>query len=226
TGSPLRSDGTSPEAEVGRVYEETIALLSRLGHGAATGPRDYMSAQLSDDFLALWSIGAGMRLQSASEMAGLADDADLSQSFEPLMLGMARRAGGYDEATRNAIVGRLEAFSAAYRAAFDDVDIVVTPTLGSPAAPIGYLGASVPFEEHIERVTEYAGYTGAENVAGLPSINLPMGWSADGLPIGMQFVGAPGTEPMLLGLAYELEREFRWADRKPPIWVGDAELPS
>ena len=83
---------------------------------------------------------------------------------------------------------------------------------------------ALPLEEQQRRLTDYASYTGSENAAGLPAISLPMGMSSDGLPIGMQFVGAPGTEPVLLALAYELERELAWYERTPPIWVGGREI--
>jgi amidase len=108
-----------------------------------------------------------------------------------------------------------------YRAQFADIDVYVTPVLGLAPAPIGYIAPTIPWPEQRDRLIGYAGYTELENVAGVPSIALPIGQSAGGLPVGMQFAAAPGREALLLALAYEVERELRWDERKPAVWVGD-----
>ncbi|MFX9303431.1 amidase family protein, partial [Acinetobacter baumannii] len=89
-------------------------------------------------------------------------------------------------------------------------DIHLTPVLGQPPLPIGALAPSQPLAAVRERLLSYAGYTGFENVAGCPSIALPIGMSRDGLPIGIQFATRPGGERLLLELAYSLENELRW----------------
>jgi amidase len=48
-------------------------------------------------------------------------------------------------------------------------------------------------------------------------MSLPLGQSQDGLPIGVQFVGAPAAEEMLISLAAQLEQARPWADRRPPV---------
>jgi len=93
--------------------------------------------------------------------------------------------------------------------------------LGQPAAPIGYIAPTIPWPEQRERLIAYAGFTGVENVAGVPSIGLPIGESKDGIPIGIQFATAPGGEARLIALAYELERELLWYDRRPGVWAGE-----
>src|SRR3546814_8929693 len=92
----------------------------------------------------------------------------------------------------------------------------MAPVLGTVAAPIGELAPTVPYSEQKPRLIQYAGFTGIENIAGVPSIALPIGQSQDGLPVGIQFSAAPGAEPTLLALAYELERELLWYNRRPP----------
>jgi amidase len=55
------------------------------------------------------------------------------------------------------------------------------------------------------------------NIAPLPAISLPLHWSADGLPIGVQAVGRYGDEATLLALATVLEQEIPWHDKVPPV---------
>ena len=84
-----------------------------------------------------------------------------------------------------------------------------------------YRTLAEPFEEQVRRLNEYVAYTPIENVAGAPSISLPMGMSRDVLPVGMQFATKPGGWRVLLELAFELERELEWYRNKPPLWVGE-----
>jgi amidase len=60
-------------------------------------------------------------------------------------------------------------------------------------------------------------FTPVWNVTGQPAISLPLSQSQGGLPIGVQFIGAPASEEMLISLAAELEQARPWADRRPGV---------
>ena len=55
---------------------------------------------------------------------------------------------------------------------------------------------------------------------GQPAISLPLGWSREGLPIGVQIVGSMADEALLIRLASQLEQAMPWADRRPRVCVG------
>ena len=60
-------------------------------------------------------------------------------------------------------------------------------------------------------------YTQLANITGRPAISLPLHWTPEGLPLGVQFVAPLGGETTLLALAAELEQARPWFDRQPPL---------
>jgi Asp-tRNA(Asn)/Glu-tRNA(Gln) amidotransferase A subunit family amidase len=95
-------------------------------------------------------------------------------------------------------------------------DLMLTPTLVSPPVPIGWLD-TVNYDPEVygERFTSFWGFTNLQNATGQPAISLPLHWSADGLPVGVQFVGRFGDELTLLQFARQLEEAAPWFDRVP-----------
>ena len=89
-------------------------------------------------------------------------------------------------------------------------DLLVTPVLNGTPPPIGWLSDPI---EGLTRVTSIMQYTAQFNVTGQPAISLPLCWSADGLPIGIQFVAPFGREDLLIRLASELEGAVNWNER-------------
>ncbi|OYZ65801.1 MAG: aspartyl/glutamyl-tRNA amidotransferase subunit A, partial [Rhizobiales bacterium 24-66-13] len=88
---------------------------------------------------------------------------------------------------------------------FDDVfaqgvDAVLTPTTPSPAFGIGEKSKADPVEMYLNDV-----FTVTVNLAGLPGISVPAGFSADGLPLGLQMIGRPFEEETLFSLAQVIE---------------------
>jgi len=96
-------------------------------------------------------------------------------------------------------------------------DILLTPTLGQPPFPLGYVGPGVDPFVALERLVGLTSFSMPFNVSGQPAISLPLHWNEDGLPIGVQLVAAPGREDLLLRVASQLEAVQPWAHRHPPV---------
>jgi amidase len=69
----------------------------------------------------------------------------------------------------------------------------------------------------MQRAAQYVPFTPPFNSSGQPAISLPVHWTPDGLPVGVQLVAAYGREDVLIRVAAQLELAQPWADRRPPI---------
>lgn len=106
---------------------------------------------------------------------------------------------------------------------FTQYDAVLSPTLASPALPLGVLDANAPgldAEAWTRQVFEFTPFTALYNATGQPAISLPLATSPEGLPIGMQFAGRFADEATLLRLAAQLEMARPWHGRKPPVHLS------
>jgi amidase len=97
-------------------------------------------------------------------------------------------------------------------------DLLVTPTVAEPAIPLDELDATrIGPAALLDRMGSQMAFTEPWNATGQPALTLPLHWSAEGLPIGVQLVAAVGREGLLLRVAAQLERARPWAHRLPPI---------
>jgi len=95
---------------------------------------------------------------------------------------------------------------------WDAHDLLLTPTLTQPPYPIGAFADPVTA---MALTLEWISFTQPYNCTGQPAISLPVGTSADGLPLGVQLVGPPRGELLLLAAAAQLEEAMPWRDRRP-----------
>ena len=91
------------------------------------------------------------------------------------------------------------------------VDLIAMPTSPTPAFRIGER-VEDPLQMYLADV-----FTVSANLAGLPAISVPCGFTADRLPIGLQLTGRRFDEATLLRVADAYERETEWSKQPPPI---------
>lgn len=209
--------GVEPHADVAAVFEQSRRLLHKARHPLVDAPPVFDGEAVTSAFETMWSSGVTARLKVASDALGRPLTA---KDVEPLTMTWAAYGARFTEADVAKAVTVLQLLERQYTAQFDNYDVLMTPTLGEPPVTIGTLSPNHSYESLHDAVRRYVPYTPIENAAGAPAISLPMGFSRDGLPIGMQFTTRPGGERMLLELAYELEHVVGWHRRRPPLWVG------
>jgi amidase len=208
--------GAQPDPEVRAATENAGKLLEGLGHTVEPAQWPTNGPVFALDFLALWASGAADLVDFVAQAIGRQPDETL---LEPFSLAMAELVHHLPPGGLEQSVARLNADAQAYDQWLQRYDVIVSPVLGKPPAALGWVAPTVSIPDLTERLNAYVGYTTLHNVAGAPSMSVPLHWTADGLPVGVQFAGRTGDERTLFELAFELEAAQPWAWRKPPVSV-------
>ncbi|QGG43186.1 amidase [Aeromicrobium yanjiei] len=193
--------GIPTDEDTRKAVLATADLLGSLGHDVMEVglPVDH---RFMEDFKHYWALLAFSTQHFGRQVMGPDFDKTLT---DPLTRGLARRFVRQAWRTPMAITG-LKRSTRAYRAAFDDVDLIVSPTLGYTTPELGYLSPAVePFSLMFHRLVQYAAFTPLNNASGGPAISLPLGRSSADMPVGIHFSADHGDEQTLLEIAYELE---------------------
>jgi amidase len=179
-------------------------LLASLGHAVREETPPWREPRLFDMFIAVWQVGPALHPV----------DQDL---LTPLNRGLVVAAETSSAADYGRNVASLQMLARRIVSFWSETDVVLTPTLALPPVPIGWQAEVSGAHEQLYRNTEFTPFTAVANLTGLPATSLPLHWSDDGLPVGVQAIGPPAGEALLLRLAAELEAARPWASRRPPV---------
>ncbi|HEX8817378.1 MAG TPA: amidase [Terriglobales bacterium] len=182
------------ETEIAAAMEEAIGALERLG------------AVVRDVEL---SVPTNRTLSAAEAYAVHADNIlRHPEKYNPETLSRLRNGEGVSESEILAARSELREMRASVRPIFNDVDVLMTPTVPVPPPVIVELKKDLsqlrPQELVLLRNTRPA------NVWGIPAISIPCGFTSAGLPIGLQIMGAPRDEARVLQVAYAFEQATDW----------------
>jgi amidase len=211
--------GAAGDPEVAAATTATATLLASLGHevepAAPTVEWEPFLRAMTD----VWAVDAAHTVDAMAHAVARVPGPDTVEATTLAAVEYGRTV----PAVR--LLDALEHTNLAARRMgrfFGQHDVLLTPTLGRLPAP---LGTYLP-QTRVELIDMFDAWSGLEsflpvfNATGQPAISLPLHTSADGLPIGMQLVGAPGSESLLLRLAAQLEEATPWAGRRPPLHVA------
>jgi aspartyl-tRNA(Asn)/glutamyl-tRNA(Gln) amidotransferase subunit A len=128
-----------------------------------------------------------------------------------IMLGTYALSAGYYDAYYGKAQAARTMTKQDFDAAFKDVDLIVTPVTPTPAFKLGEKSED-PLQMYLSDI-----FTISVNLAGLPAISIPCGFSKVGLPIGLQIIGRPFEEETILRAAHAYEQATAWRMKKPNI---------
>ena len=229
---------TKVHSECIAAVDQTAGLLEELGHEVEETRPEVDGQALAKGLVVLYS----------GEIAALMDDLKLllgkkarpsdveTLTWTVALLGRSFSAGHFVRAKREweraaRVMGRFH----------EEYDLYLTPTMAYPPVKIGDL-APKPVEMALLKVINALGlgrlliasgitdtlavknlektpFTQLANFTGQPAMSVPLHWTADGLPCGVQFIGRYGDEATLLQLATQLEKAQPWFDKRPPVFA-------
>jgi len=192
-GTTVIDHGVAVEPPVAAAFDRALAAL---GAPPASFRLDWPTSRIR--FAGFIHVVRAM----AAHLAG-ADPARLSDRLQGLIAYGPRRQDG-DWAQDQAILAGVRT---AMRAAVAAHGFVILPTAPNP-----------PFPHDQAESAAQADFTCLASIAGLPALSLPMGWTGDGLPIGLQLVGEAGHEAGLFACARRLDTAL--AAYRPPATFG------
>lgn len=205
--------GDPVHEECAAAARRTAALLESLGHQVEETAPTYDAMGLWQSFTTLLSVGTAWAIGDWSRRL---DREPSQEDFEPFVWAFAKRGREIDAAAYLLAVQDVQRHSRSIAAYFDSHDLWLTPTLGLPPVPLGNLvfeGDPIALRR---KTAAFSPFTYITNATGQPAISLPMHWTPEGLPVGVQLVARYGEEALLLKVARQLEVAHPWSDRRPP----------
>jgi len=202
---PPRAAAPPTVSEVARKpVAETAELLRGLGHETVQQDPDW--GMLGNNSVPRYLRGCAQDFANVPRPERLERRtrgfARLGNLIPGRVFAQAQRATAADAARVNAL--------------FDSFDVLMTPVMGGTALPVRrWEGRGALWT--VLGMSRFYPYCIPWNHLGNPSMAVPAGFAADGMPLSVQIVGRPGAEETLLSLAAQLEAERPWADRRPPI---------
>ena len=198
---------TAVHPDVLAAFEKATDLLASLGHRIVDVDVP-LPLDAVPHFELVWAAGA----------AGIPVPADREGDLRPLTRWLRERGRALEPGD---LERALDLMAAHATRALDEtahLDIVLTPSLADIPALVGGIRNDADPAADFEAQKRFTPYTSPYNMTGQPAVSLPLYWTSDGLPVGIQLVARPLHEAMLLSLAAQLESAQPWAHRYPEVW--------
>ncbi|MFC0315214.1 amidase [Gordonia phosphorivorans] len=219
-------------AQAQAAVDATAELLTDLGHEVVEIDPPYDDKALAQTFLTIWFAQLAGNVAEIKERTGAGDFDFEADTLAMVEVGRANGVVALIDA-----LGAITEYTHAMERFYTEYDYFLTPTIAQKPIEIGALdtplalqaGARVAHRLHggkallktgiidqmIEENLGWVPYTQMANLTGRPAINVPVYWTDDDLPLGVQFNGRLGADGSLLQLAAQLEKARPWIDRFP-----------
>ncbi len=212
------AQGGHVDSDVAQATQSVGKLLESLGHHVdAAWPKAMEDQALGAMFGAMWSANVGLSARRFEDQLGRPLE---EHELEPMNRAQADIAKHFSAIDYALALSGVAQFRRAMHAWWHDEgwDLLLTPTLAELPLKLGTIvnDPDNPLSP-MRRAGDFVPFTPPFNTSGQPAVSLPLEWTADGLPIGVQLVAAYGREDVLIRIASQLEQAQPWADRKPEI---------
>jgi len=231
--------GREVHAECKNAVIQTCALLNELGHQVEEIVPDYKEEEIALDWfiVLLGNFAAHVeKLISVYGRHAVKHKVEL-QNYTLYKIGSNLKAVDFINAKR-----KWRTYGYIMGQTLQKYDLILTPTLGEPPIPVASAGPTKSDQRAMNFISSGAGklitankgrtlsiieeiiqkimkaqmpFTLIANITGQPGMSVPLYWTENGLPCGVQFLGRIGDEATLLRMAGQLEKAKPWTDKKP-----------
>jgi amidase len=218
------------------ALERTVGLLRHLGHDVVEAELPLDGVRFAQAFMVMICGEVAADLRMSERLVGRPLRRD---RFEVETWGLAQMGRTLSAEEFTSAVRYLKSEARRIAAWQEQFDVVLTPTLSCPPPPHGtfrlprkdllglellgalraggILKASGMIAQAADQAFSFIPWTPVSNATGQPAMSVPLEWNAEGLPVGMHFIGRYGDEATLFRLAGQLERAQPWFDRRPVL---------
>ena len=209
--SPI--SGAPVDPEIVEATKAAARLCESLGHIVEEAAPKIDAAAMGEANFALISTALASDLSAFAEATGQTLGPDTLEPITLGFVGFGQQVPGTAVAKAHGTIQEIAISVAQFMA---DYDMILSPVLAGNTAKLGVYDLNKPdFAAWGQAVGAYVPFTGLFNTTGQPSMSVPLGTSASGLPIGTMFTARYGDEQTLFRLAGQLERAAPWFDRLP-----------
>ena len=207
----VAADGRAAEPACAAAVAAAARCCEQLGHMVDEAAPRIDPAAVSNVMTVVMNASSqdAVRTRLAELGRELADD-----DLEPFSMFLHERSSQLSALDLVRALQDLERVSRSVAGFYRDHDLWLTPTLAAPVPALGVLDTT-DISKMIANAARFTQFTAVCNVTGQPAISVPFGADDGGLPLGVQFVGAHGSESVLLRLAAQLEAAAPWATLAP-----------
>jgi aspartyl-tRNA(Asn)/glutamyl-tRNA(Gln) amidotransferase subunit A len=224
-----RVDGMS--AEIDALWKKGVEIFKDAGakivdislpHTKAALPAYYIvaPAEASSNLARYDGVRYGLRV-NGGDVVGMYEETR-SEGFgaevkRRILIGTYVLSAGYYDAYYLKAQKVRSLIKRDFDLAFEKVDAILTPATPTPAFALGSQGGGDPIEMYLNDI-----FTVTVNMAGLPGLSVPGGFSSQGLPLGLQIIGKPFDEATVLRAGQAIEHAVGRTPMPRPWWVDGA----
>ncbi len=213
--------GVEVHPDVVTGLHETVKLMESLGHELVEDQIKIDWAYFFEALIVLWTAYLAWAIDVLSNAVKRTPSLD---NVERVTMELYEHGKSLTAMQMHDALANINTVSRQSGALFEKNDLFLTPTIAQPPLVLGTLNQNevgVSAREWTRRVFDWVPFTPLFNSTGQPAISLPLHWSPDGLPIGIQFAARLNDEATLIRLAAQLEEATPWRDKQPPVFYSE-----
>lgn len=209
------TDGVPVHPEVARAVRAAASLAESAGHTVEEVSPRFVDESYGEAFRTIIGGNVAMAIRKHAARMGKDISAESFETVTWLLASQGQQQTAMEYATAVQTMQRVGRNVGAF---FTEFDVLMTPTLPDPPVQLEYFRMTTDNPEaEGPKLARATMFTSVFNASGNPAASLPLHWTPEGLPVGVQIVGRYGDEATLFRLAAQFEAVQPWFRRRPNL---------